>query len=103
MQVRIMDVSCLFMKQERKKKHAQTKRLPHNFICHNNIFILLDYAKQTNKPFFQISLIFGMNNKHNVAVVDVKINVVIIMKASVTRSDNKFASTTTLALVMTTL
>lgn len=50
-----------------------------------------------------MSLIFGKNSKHNVAVVLLKINDVVIMKAKVTRSDSKFASTTTLALVMTTL
>lgn len=50
-----------------------------------------------------MSLIFGINSKHSVAVVELKMNVVVIMYANVTRSESKLASTTTLTLVITTL
>lgn len=52
-------------------------------------------------PFFHMSFIFGKNTRHNVAVVDVKIIDVMMMKARVTCSDSKLASTTTLKLVIT--
>ena len=54
-----------------------------------------------NIPLFHISFILGKNTKHNVAVVDVRIIDVMMIKANVTRSDSKFANTTTLALVIT--
>lgn len=44
-----------------------------------------------------------MKSRQRVAVVLVKIRAVIVMKARVTRSEIKLASTTTMALVMTTL
>lgn len=44
-----------------------------------------------------------MKSRHKVAVVEVKIKAVIVMKANVTRSDMRFAKTTTMPLVMTTL
>lgn len=45
---------------------------------------------------------FGINDKHSVAVVDASISDVIVMNASVTRSEIKLAKTTTIALVITT-
>lgn len=54
-------------------------------------------------PFPQMPLIFGKNSRDNVAVVDVSIKAVMVTKANVTRSAIKLASTTTMALVMTTL
>lgn len=48
-----------------------------------------------------MSIIFGKNTRHNVAVVDARIIDVMIMKASVTCSESKFAKTTTLTLVIT--
>lgn len=56
-----------------------------------------------HSPFLKILRIFGRNNKHNVAVVLINMNDVIMIKDNVTRSASKFASTTTLALVITTL
>lgn len=50
-----------------------------------------------------MSCIFGRNRRQSVAVVDVNINAVIVINANVTRSAIKFAKTTTMALVMTTL
>lgn len=61
----------------------------------------LSYTCYTHSPLLNISFIFGKKTKHNVAVVDVKIIDVIIMKANVTCSESKFAKTTTLTLVMT--
>lgn len=52
-------------------------------------------------PLLKMSFIFGKNTKHSVAVVDVRIIDVMIMKASVTCSESRFAKTTTLTLVMT--
>lgn len=50
-----------------------------------------------------MSLILGKNSSDSVAVVDVSISAVIVIKANVTLSAIKLASTTTMALVMTTL
>lgn len=54
-------------------------------------------------PFPQMSLIFGKNKSDNVAVVDASIKAVMVTKASVTFSAKKFANTTMMALVITTL
>lgn len=44
-----------------------------------------------------------MNSRQSVAVVLVRIRAVMVIKASVTRSEIKLARTTTMALLMTTL
>lgn len=54
-------------------------------------------------PFPQMSLILGKNSSDNVAVVEASIKAVMVTNASVTFSAKKFASTTIMALVMTTL
>lgn len=54
-------------------------------------------------PFPQMSLILGKNKSDKVAVVEASIKAVIVTNASVTFSANKFANTTMMALVMTTL
>lgn len=75
-----------------------------------NVVLLVGYVGEIflfcllkKLPFDQMSLIFGTNSRHNVAVVDASINAVIVTKANVTRSAIKLANTTTMALVMTTL
>lgn len=69
-----------------------------NFFCLLSLLIML-----LKLPWPQISCILGRKSKQSVAVVDVNINAVIVRNANVTRSDIKFAKTTTIALVITTL
>ncbi|CRK94046.1 CLUMA_CG007570, isoform A [Clunio marinus] len=52
-------------------------------------------------PFFHMSFILGRKTRHKVAVVDARIIEVMMMNASVTCSESKFARTTTLTLVIT--
>lgn len=46
----------------------------------------LDLKINKNKPLFQILYIFGRNSKHNVEVVETKINEVIITNENVASS-----------------
>lgn len=66
-------------------------------------FFLLHFLDLLNLLLAHISCSFGIKSKHKVAVVEVNINAVIVIKASVTRSEMRFARTTTMPLVMTTL
>jgi hypothetical protein len=51
----------------------------------------------------KIACSLGKKRRQSVAVVDVRISVVIVTNAKVARSEIRFASTTTIALVITTL
>ena len=51
----------------------------------------------------KIACSLGKNRRQSVAVVDVRMSVVIVTNAKVARSEIRFASTTTMALVITTL
>jgi hypothetical protein len=51
----------------------------------------------------KIAWSLGKKRRQSVAVVDVKMSVVIVTNAKVARSEIRFASTTTMALVITTL
>ena len=51
----------------------------------------------------KIACSLGKKRRQSVAVVDVRMSVVIVTNAKVARSEIRFASTTTMALVITTL
>jgi hypothetical protein len=51
----------------------------------------------------KIACSLGKNRRQRVEVVDVRMSVVIVTNAKVARSEIRFASTTTMALVITTL